>query len=85
MTKTTLGTEITSQTYKGHPHDYTHNTSTQERNHIILQVNIKGIKIKLEELKLLIYNTHADVITIQETKLTHKAKTQKVLHHCAHR
>ena len=39
---------------------------------IILQVNIKGIKNKLNELKLLIHNTHADIITIQETKLTSK-------------
>ena len=33
---------------------------------------------KLEELKLLIHDTHADIITIQETRLTHKANTQKV-------
>ena len=33
---------------------------------------------KLEELKLLIHDTHADIITIQETKLTPKAKTQKI-------
>ena len=32
---------------------------------------------KLEELKLLIHDTHAD-ITIQETKLTPKAKTPKI-------
>ena len=34
-------------------------------------------KNKLEELKLLIHDTHAD-ITIQETKLTPKVKTPKV-------
>ena len=45
---------------------------------IILQVNINGIKNKLEELKLLIHGTHADIIKIQETKLTPKAKTPKV-------
>ena len=33
---------------------------------------------KLEELKLLIHDTHADIITIQETKLTPKAKTPKI-------
>ena len=42
-------------------------SSNNERNLIILQVNINN---KLEELKTLIKNTHADIITIQETKLT---------------
>ena len=45
--------------------------SKSERNLIILQVNINGLRNKLEELKLLIHDTHADIITIQETKLTH--------------
>ena len=52
-------------------------SSKSEINLIILQVNINGIKNKLEELKLLILDTHADIITIQETKLTPKAKTPK--------
>ena len=45
---------------------------------IILQININRIKNKLEELKLLIHNTHAYIITIQEIKLTPKANTPKV-------
>ena len=45
-------------------------SSKSERNLIILQVNINGIKNKLEELKLLIHDTHADIIAIQETKHT---------------
>ena len=53
-------------------------SSKSERNLIILQVNIKGLRNKLEELKLLIHDTHADIITIQETKLTPKAKTPKI-------
>ena len=53
-------------------------TSTSERYLIILQVNINGIKNKLEELELLIYDTHANIITIQKTKLTPKANTPKV-------
>ena len=53
-------------------------SSTNERNLIILQVNINGINNKLEELKTLIKNTHADIITIQETKLTSKSNTPKV-------
>ena len=53
-------------------------SSKSERNIIILQVNINGLRNKLEELKLLIHDTHADIITIQETKLTPKAKTPKI-------
>ena len=53
-------------------------SSKSERNIIILQVNINGLRNKLEELKLLIHDTHADSITIQETKLTPKAKTPKI-------
>ena len=52
--------------------------SRSEINLIILQVNINGIKNKLEELKLLIHDTHAYITTIQETKLTSKANTPKV-------
>ena len=64
---------MTTDTTQGH-----RPSSKSERNLIILQVNINGIKNKLEELKLLIHDTHADIITIQETKLTPKAKTPKV-------
>ena len=53
-------------------------SSKSERNLIIRQVNINGLRNKLEELKLLIHDTHADIITIQETKLTPKAKTPKI-------
>ena len=37
-----------------------------------------GVGNKVYELMLLIHDTHADIITIQETKLTPKAKTPKV-------
>ena len=53
-------------------------SSNNERNRIILQVNINSINNKLEELKTLIKNTNADIITIQETKLTSKSNTSKV-------
>ena len=59
------------------PHKYT-GPPKSERNLIILQVNINGLRNTLEELKLLIHDTHADIITIQETKLTPKAKTPKI-------
>ena len=38
----------------------------------------KRTQNKLEELKLLFHDTHTDIITIQETKLTPKVKTPKV-------
>ena len=44
-----------------------------------MQVNINGIKNKLEELKLLIHDTHADIITIQETKITQKQTHPKYI------
>ena len=53
-------------------------SSKNERNLITVQVNINGIKNNPEELKLLIHDTHADIITIQETKRTPKAKTPNV-------
>ena len=53
-------------------------SSKSKRNLIILQVNINGIKNKLEELKLRIHDTYADIISIQKTKLTPKAKTPKI-------
>ena len=53
--------------------------SKSERNLIILQVNINGLRNKLEELKLLIHNTHAYIITIKETKHTPKAKHPKYI------
>ena len=46
-------------------------SSKSERNLIILKANINGFK-------LLIHDPHADIITIQETKLTSKVKTAKV-------
>ena len=62
-------------TYTTHAH---RPSSKNEINLIILQVNINGIKNKLEELKLLIQNTHAVIITIQETKFTPIANTPNV-------
>ena len=53
-------------------------SSKSEINLIILHANINIIKNKLEELKLRIHNTHADIITIQETQLTPKANPPKV-------
>ena len=47
-------------------------SSKSVKNLIILQVNINGLKNKLDELKWFIHDTHAAIITIQETKLTKK-------------
>jgi glutaredoxin-related protein len=41
----------------------------------ILQININGIRNKINELNLLISKTKPDVITIQESKLTADSKT----------
>ena len=65
--------KTTTDTTQGH-----RPSSKSERNLIILQVNINRIKNKLEELKLLSHDTHTDIITIQETKLTPKAKTPNI-------
>ena len=67
----TDGPRTTSTTQAHRP------SSKSESNLIILQVNINGLKNKLEELKLFIHDKHADIITIQETKLTPKVKTPK--------
>ena len=56
----------------------TRSTSKSKGSLIILLVNINGIKNKLEKLKLLIHNTHAYIITIQETRLTPKEDAPKV-------
>ena len=57
----------------------THRPSSKSKiNLIILQVNINELRNKLEELKMRIHDTHADIITIQKTKLTPKAKTPKI-------
>ena len=44
-----------------------------------LQVNINRLKNKLEELKLLIHNTHAYIIITQETRLTLKSEHSKYI------
>ena len=62
---------MTTDTTQGHIPSF-----KSERNLIILQASINGLKNKLKELKLLIHDTHADIITIQETKLTPKAHTK---------
>ena len=83
---TTYGTTTTPQTDQGLQQDYKHHTDTSVKvKEIKLQVNDNGIKNNLEELKLLIHDTHADIITIQETKLTPKPKHPKyiTLQQCA--
>ena len=44
-------------------------------------MNINGIRNKVEELKNLVHSTQPDIITIQETKPTQKAKTPKIPHY----
>ena len=44
----------------------------------ILQININGLSNKIKELELIISETKADIITIQETKLTSNSKSPKI-------
>ena len=86
-TQTTVhASQSTQQPHAQHrvlrqPHKQTkdyHRTTTQTHMPIMLQVNINRLRNKLEELKLLMHDTHADITTIQETKLTPEAKTHKL-------
>ena len=47
----------------------------KDPNVIIIQLNINGLTRKIEELEQIIRDQKADIVTIQETKLTPKAKT----------
>ena len=73
--KQTKHDHMTTDTPQGH-----RPSSRSERNLPSLQVNINGIKNKLGELKLLIHDTHADIITIQEAKITLQANTPKYIY-----
>ena len=84
-------------------HPLTNNNQPKDKNLVILQININGIRNKIEELKKTRtqhptghhHNTRNKtrrglmtlINTIQETKLTQKAKTPKIppLHHHMHR
>ena len=55
-------------------HPLTNNNQPKDKNIVILRININGIRNKIEELKNLVHSTQSDIITIQETKLTQKAK-----------
>ena len=59
--------------------------STKGQTIVILQININGIRNKIEELENLVHSTQPDRITIQETKLTQKDKTPNILYHHTHR
>ncbi len=47
----------------------------------ILQININGLSNKIKELELLIHDVKADIVTVQETKLTQNSKTPKILNY----
>ena len=59
----------------------TNNNQPKDKNIVILQININGIRNKIEELKNLVHITQPDIITLQESKLTQKAKTPKITHY----
>ena len=56
------------QSTKGQKHRHTSNQHQRHQN-------------KIEELKNLVHSSQTDIITIQETKLTQKAKTPKTPHY----
>ena len=58
-------------------HPLTNNNQPKDKNIVILQININGIRNKIEELKKLVHSTQPEIITIQESSLTQKAKTSK--------
>ena len=62
-------------------HPLTNNNKPKDKNIVILQININDIRNKIEELKNLVHSTQPDIITIQETKLTHNAKTPQIPHY----
>ena len=53
----------------------TDNNQPKDKNIVIVQSKINGIRNKIEELKNLVHITQPDIITIQETKLTQKYPT----------
>ena len=62
-------------------HPLINNNQPKDKNIVILQININDIRNKIEELKKLVHSTQPDIITIQETKLTQKAKTPRIPHY----
>ena len=76
-TKTTVYASQTNDYHRTTNTTQAHRPSNKSEINIII-LHINGLKNKLEELKLLIHDTHADIITIQKTKLTPKVKTHKV-------
>ena len=44
-------------------HPLTNNSQPKDKNIVILQININGIRNKFEELKKLVHTTHPDIIT----------------------
>ena len=54
------------------------NTTSPKNFLKVLQLNPNGICNKTDEMQLLIKNTQADVITIQESKLNQSHKTPNI-------
>ena len=54
------------------------NPKTNQNDLIIIQINTNGIRSKLHELTDLAINSNADIITVQESKLTDKSKSPHI-------
>ena len=56
------------------------NTTSLKNFLKVLQLNVNGIRNKTDKIQLLIYDTQADVIIIQQIKLNQSHKTLNILH-----
>ena len=56
------------------------NTTSPKNFLKVLQLNVNGIHNKTDKIQLLIYDTQADVIIIQQTKLNQFHKTLNIPH-----
>ena len=79
-----------THTSSSHPHTRTlpHTKQTKDlqnktQRDKILQLNAKGIRGTVEELKHIMRTTQSDVVAIQESKLTPASRTPKIPHYTA--
>ena len=74
---------LSQQTHMHHSH-INHRIHIGYHNNLTYRLKTQTQHHTVGQHKLLIHDTHADIITIQETKLIPKANTPKVqFHHCA--
>ena len=75
-----LPKDFVSTLYSTFNHKTQMNTTSLKNYFKVLQLNANGIRNKTDKIQLLIKNTQADIITIQETKLNQFHKTPNIPH-----